>query len=359
MTNQPYKSKQRKIIHCDCDCFFAAVEIRDNPSLANKPVAVGGPPDKRGVISTCNYIARKFGVHSAMASATAAKLCPNLQILPGNMNKYREVSHQIMEIYREYTEIIEPLSLDEAFLDVSNSTNCKGSATLMAQEIRQKIIERTEITASAGIAPNKFLAKIASDWNKPNGQFVVLPEDIDEFVAKLPVKKLFGVGKVTGEKMANMGIETCADLQKISNFDLVKRFGTFGERLYKLCRGIDTREVKTERKRKSLSVENTFEKDLLTFDECEEKLEKVYEKLLTRAGRIEELPEIKTLFVKVKFYDFRNTTIECPGDKPDYNVFHELLEKAVKRENKAVRLIGIGVRFKENENDEQQLEMFE
>ncbi len=351
--------KQRKIIHCDCDCFFAAVEIRDNPSLAKNPVAVGGQPDKRGVISTCNYIARKYGIHSAMASATAMKLCPDLIIIRGDMNKYRTVSQQIMAIYREYTEIIEPLSLDEAFLDVSNSPNCKGSATIMAQEIRQKIEERIGITASAGIAPNKFLAKIASDWNKPNGQFVILPNEIDEFVAKLPVKKLFGVGKVTAEKMAHMGIETCADLQKVSNFDLVKRFGTFGDRLYKLSRGIDNREVKTERKRKSLSVENTFEKDLQTFEKCEEKLKQVYEKLLTRASKIEQLPEIKTLFVKIKFYDFKNTTIECPGDKPDYDVFHELLEKAVKREHKAIRLIGIGIRFKENNNDEQQMELFE
>lgn len=352
-------AKQRKIIHCDCDCFFAAVEIRDNPTLANKPVAVGGPPDKRGVISTCNYIARKYGIHSAMASATAIKLCPKLIIIRGDMHKYRTVSQQIMTIYREYTEVIEPLSLDEAFLDVTNSTNCKGSATLMAEEIRQKITERTGITASAGIAPNKFLAKIASDWNKPNGQFVVLPNEIDEFVAKLPVKKLFGVGKVTAEKMAKIGIETCADLQKISNFDLVKRFGTFGDRLYKLCRGIDNREVKTERKRKSLSVENTFEKDLQAFEECEEKLKQVYQKLLSRAGKIDELPEIKTLFVKIKFYDFKNTTIECPGDQPNYEIFHELLEKAVKRENKAIRLIGIGIRFKDIDSDEQQMELFE
>ncbi|THB74329.1 MAG: DNA polymerase IV [Gammaproteobacteria bacterium] len=352
-------AKQRKIIHCDCDCFFAAVEIRDNPVLADKPVAVGGTPEKRGVISTCNYIARKYGVHSAMASATAMKLCPKLIILRGDMNKYRVVSQQIIAIYREYTNIIEPLSLDEAFLDVSNSTNCKGSATLMAQEIREKIKQKTGITASAGIAPNKFLAKIASDWNKPDGQFVVLPEEIDDFVAELPVKKLFGVGKVTAEKMTNMGIETCADLQQISNFDLVKKFGTFGDRLYKLCRGIDNREVKTERKRKSLSVENTFETDLQTIEECEEKLEQVYQKLLTRAGRIEELPEIKTLFVKIKFYDFKNTTIECPGHEPDYDVFSELLEKAVKRESKAIRLIGIGVRFKEDGSGEHQMELFE
>lgn len=352
------EQRQRKIIHCDCDCFFAAVEIRDNPKLTNQPIAVGGQPNQRGVISTCNYIARKFGIHSAMASATAVKLCKNLTIIKPNMDKYRTASQQIMSIYREYTNIIEPLSLDEAFLDVTDTQKCKGSATLMAEEIRQKIKERVGITASAGIAANKFLAKVASDWNKPDGQFLIIPEQIDEFVAKLPVKKLFGVGKVTAEKMKGMGVETCSDLQQLSSYELVAKFGNFGSHLYQICRGIDNREVKTERKRKSLSVESTFIDDLQTLEECKEQLPSLYEKLLSRAKRVEKIPAIHKLFVKLKFFDFTNTTIECFGTQPNYDTFQELLIKAAMRENKAIRLIGIGVRFSEKKETSQQMELF-
>ncbi len=353
------EQKQRKIIHCDCDCFFAAVEIRDNPKLSNQPVAVGGQPDQRGVISTCNYIARKFGIHSAMASATAIKLCKNLIIIRPNMDKYRTASQQIMSIYREYTNIIEPLSLDEAFLDVTDVQKCNGSATLMAEEIRQKIKARVGITASAGIAANKFLAKVASDWNKPNGQFVILPQQIDEFVAKLPVKKLFGVGKVTSEKMAKMEIETCHDLQQLSSYELVAKFGNFGSHLYQICRGIDNREVKTERKRKSLSVESTFIDDLQTLEECKQQLPPLYEKLLSRAEQVDNIPAIHKLFVKIKFFDFSHTTIECMATEPDYNIFLELLSKAAKRENKAIRLIGIGVRFGEKKETSNQMKLFD
>ncbi len=353
------KQKQRKIIHCDCDCFFAAVEIRDNPKYKNQPLAVGGQPDQRGVISTCNYVARKFGIHSAMASATAIKLCKNLIIIRPNMDKYRIASQQIMSIYKEYTKIIEPLSLDEAFLDVTDVEKCNGSATLMAKEIRQKIKQRVGITASAGVAANKFLAKVASDWNKPDGQFVILPQQTDEFVAKLPVKKLFGVGKVTSEKMANMGIETCLDLQQLSSYELVAKFGNFGSHLYQICRGIDHREVKNERVRKSLSVENTFINDLHSLEECKAQLPPLYEKFLSRAEKIDNIPTIHKLFVKIKFFDFTNTTIECVAAEPNYNIFLELLSKAAKRENKAVRLIGIGVRFEEKKETSNQMELFE
>jgi DNA polymerase-4 len=196
----------RKIIHCDCDCFYASVEMRDDPSLRGRPLAVGGRPDQRGVVATCNYEARRFGIHSAMATAQAIKLCPDLLVIPPDMEKYRIASRQIMEIYRDYTELVEPLSLDEAYLDVTESPHCKGSATLIAQEIRQRIFETVGITASAGVAPNKFVAKIASDWNKPDGLFLVRPEEVDAFVAALPVKKLYGVGKVTAAKPA----PTCA-----------------------------------------------------------------------------------------------------------------------------------------------------
>ena len=199
----------RKIIHCDCDCFYAAVEMRDNPALAELPLAVGGQPDRRGVIATCNYVARRYGVRSAMSSAQAVQRCPDLLILPPSMDKYRAASRTILAIYRDYTPLVQPLSLDEAYLDVTDSPHCRGSATLMAEEIRTRIRQEVGITASAGVGPNKFIAKIASDWNKPDGLYVVRPQDTDGFVAALPVGKLHGVGRVTAARLERLGIKTC------------------------------------------------------------------------------------------------------------------------------------------------------
>ena len=195
----------RKIIHCDCDCFYAAIEMRDDPALVGRPLAVGGKPDSRGVVATCNYEARAFGVRSAMPTSRALRLCPELILVPPDFERYRAASRQILAIYRDYTALVEPLSLDEAYLDVSGVDRCRGSATLMAEEIRARIRAEVGITASAGIAPNKFLAKIASDWNKPDGQFVIRPDDVDAFVLELPVSKLFGVGKVTAAKLEQLG----------------------------------------------------------------------------------------------------------------------------------------------------------
>jgi DNA polymerase-4 len=243
--------------------------MRDDPSLRGRRCAVGGRPDQRGVVATCNYEARRFGIHSAMATAQAIKLCPELLLIPPNMEKYRIASRQIMEIYRDYTELVEPLSLDEAYLDVSASPQCKGSATLIAQEIRERIFETVGITASAGVAPNKFVAKIASDWNKPDGLFLVRPGEVDAFVAALPVKKLFGVGKVTAAKLNGLGAETCADLRGWSMQELQQHFGSFGARLYDLCRGIDNRrDVNPVRERKSISTEETYTPDVPDLDAC-------------------------------------------------------------------------------------------
>ena len=216
--------RMRKIIHCDCDCFYASVEMRDDPSLRNRPLAVGGRPDQRGVIATCNYEARRYGVHSAMSSALAMRKCPDLLILPTAMDKYRAASRQIMAIYRDHTPDVEPLSLDEAYLDVSGSERCQGSATLIAREIRQRVFDTVGVTVSAGVAPNKFIAKIASDWNKPDGLFVVRPHEIDAFVAALPVRKLHGVGKVTATRLDRLGIQTCAQLRDWPLIDLHREF---------------------------------------------------------------------------------------------------------------------------------------
>jgi DNA polymerase-4 len=350
----------RKIIHCDCDCFYAAVEMRDDPSLRGRPVAVGGRADQRGVIATCNYEARDFGVRSAMATAQALQRCPDLIVLPTAMEKYRAASKQILAIYRDYTEAVEPLSLDEAYLDVSAATQHNGSATLIAQEIRARIAQTVGITASAGVAPNKFLAKIASDWNKPDGLFVIRPKEIDAFVALLPVEKLHGVGKVTAAKLKRLGAHHCADLRAWSKTDLQRHFGKFGERLFDLCRGIDRREVCATRERKSISVEETFVRDLPDLAACAHQLSDLIVSLVARVQRAQAERNINKLFIKIRFADFRQTTVECVGTEIDSALFQTLLETGFQRGQQAVRLLGAGVRLSENgdHDDISQLGLF-
>jgi len=343
----------RKIIHCDCDCFYASVEMRDDPSLVGRPLAVGGRADQRGVVATCNYEARRYGIHSAMATAQAMKLCPDLILIPPNMEKYRIASRQIMEIYRDYTDLVEPLSLDEAYLDVSNSPHCKGSATLIAQEIRQRIFETVGITASAGVAPNKFVAKIASDWNKPDGLFLVKPSEVDAFVAALPVKKLFGVGKVTAAKLNRLGAQTCADLRTWSMDTLQQHFGAFGARLYDLCRGIDEREVNPVRERKSISTEETYTPDVPDLAACLALLPDLMEHLQGRIKRNDAAKFINKLFVKIKFNDFQQTTVECVGYAPNMETYRHLMETGWLRASRPVRLLGVGVRLSDTEQVEQ------
>jgi DNA polymerase-4 len=343
----------RKIIHCDCDCFYASVEMRDDPSLRGRPLAVGGRADQRGVVATCNYEARRYGIHSAMATAQALKLCPDLKLIPPNMEKYRIASTQIMDIYRDYTDLVEPLSLDEAYLDVSNSPHCKGSATLIAQEIRRRIFETVGITASAGVAPNKFVAKIASDWNKPDGLFLVKPSEVDAFVAALPVKKLFGVGKVTAAKLNRLGAQTCADLRGWSMDTLQQHFGAFGARLYDLSRGIDQREVNPERERKSVSTEETYTPDVPDLAACLALLPDLYEHLLGRIKRNGAEKFINKLFVKIKFADFQRTTVECVGYAPNLETYRRLMETGWLRASRPVRLLGVGVRLGDAEHVEQ------
>lgn len=336
---------QRKIIHCDCDCFYASIEMRDDPALRGKPVAVGGTSDRRGVVATCNYEARKFGIHSAMPAATALRLCPDLILIPPNMEKYRQASLQMHDIFRRYTRIIEPLSLDEAYLDVSRATACQGSATLMAEAIRNDVRAELGITLSAGIAPNKFIAKIASDWNKPDGQFVVTPDRVDDFVRELPVKKLFGVGKVTAARMQQMGINTCADLRGKELDFLLQHFGSFGNSLYRLCRGIDEREVTTDRIRKSLSVENTYSRDLPTLDSCLQQLPDLHRQMQERLQRVLQQYRISKKYVKIKFHDFVSTTAEHIAEDSNLPGYRELMSEAWHRGERPVRLLGIGVRL--------------
>ena len=350
---------QRKIIHVDCDCFYAAIEMRDDPRLAGKPLAVGGAAEQRGVIATCNYEARAYGVRSAMSSRHALKLCPDLTIVKPRMEAYKEASREIQGIFREYTDLIEPLSLDEAYLDVSDSPHFSGSATRIAQDIRLKVSRRLHITVSAGVAPNKFLAKIASDWRKPNGLFVITPKEVEDFVAALPVGKLHGVGKVTAEKLARLGIETCLDLREWKKLTLIREFGGFGERLWNLARGIDERLVENDSRRQSISVENTYDTDLPDLTSCLEKLPELLESLARRMTRLDSSYRPDKPFVKVKFHDFTQTTLEQAGAGRDLGSYQHLLSQAFARGNKPVRLLGIGVRLQDLRGAHEQLELFD
>jgi DNA polymerase-4 len=321
--------------------------MRDNPALRDLPVAVGGRADQRGVVATCNYEARRYGIHSAMATAQALKLCPDLVVLPPAMEKYRIASRQILAIYGDYTDLVEPLSLDEAYLDVSDSPHCKGSATLIAQEIRARIFDTVGITASAGVAPNKFVAKIASDWNKPDGLFLVRPNEVDAFVAALPVKKLFGVGKVTAAKLNGLGVQTCADLRGWTLLELQHHFGSFGTRLHDLCRGIDNRDVSSSRERKSVSVEETYTPDVPDLKACLALLPELLENLQARIARCGAQKNVNKLFVKLRFANFTQTTVECIGRAPDIAQLEKLMETGFARGNRPVRLLGVGVRLGE------------
>lgn len=356
-------SAQRKIIHIDMDCFYAAVEVRDNPALAGKPVAVGGRASGRGVLTTANYEARQFGVRSAMPTATALRKCPQLILVPVNMEKYRAASKVIHQIFADYTDKIEPLSLDEAFLDVTDCKALDGSATLIAQEIRQRIQQQLQLTASAGVSVNKFIAKVASDWNKPNGQTVIRPAQIDAFVAALPVGKINGVGKVTEAKIHKLGVKTCGDLRQFSEQQLSLHFGSFGARLYRLCRGIDNRPVKADRIRKSLSVERTFAEDRADVSALLEKLPNLMDDLERRYQKQQQRYAISGIFIKLKFNDFQTTTMAHGGryfwDKTLLShEFSQLIEQAWQRGNRAVRLLGIGFQFVELDTASSQPDLF-
>ncbi len=336
--------QQMKIIHIDMDCFYAAIEARDNPVYRYVPLAVGGAHDRRGVICTCNYIARRYGVKSAMPTRKALQLCPDLIVLPPDIKRYKLISNQLREIFLQYTTMVEPLSFDESYLDVTNCSLYQGSGTLIAKAIREQIYRELDLTASAGVAPNKFLAKIASDWRKPNGQFVISPPDVASFIIKLPVSKIFGVGEVTALKLHKLGLKTCGDLQKISVQDLIANFGKFGQTLHELAHGIDNRQVEPNRIRKSISVEETFVNDLPDIHHCLSKIPMLISKLKQRAQDKLTRP-IKNIFVKIKFKDFSLTTAECQADNLAIDKYNELCKQAYHRRQMPVRLLGVGIRL--------------
>lgn len=349
------QDKIRKIIHVDMDCFYAAVEMRDNPSYRNRPLAVGGHEKQRGVLSTCNYEARKFGIRSAMPTGKALQLCPNLLVVPGRMSVYVEISKKIREIFSRYTSIIEPLSLDEAFLDVTDSKQCHGSATLIAEAIRHDIWNELNLTASAGIAPIKFLAKVASDMNKPNGQFVIPPQDVQAVIDELPLEKIPGVGKVSIEKLHQAGFFTCKDIKESDYRDLLLRFGRQGASLWKRSHGVDDREVIIERERKSVGVERTFTQNISTYEECWQVIEdKLFPELETRLEKASPSKAIIKQGIKLKFADFQQTTIEHIHASLDREHFKELLSEILKRQHgREIRLLGLSVMLQPKEQVKQ------
>ena len=297
--------RMRKIIHIDMDCFYAAIECRDDPSVADQPVGVGGS-SRRGVLTTCNYEARKYGCRSAMPVFKALERCPHLVLKPVRFDLYKRESRRIRKLFENYTDLIEPLSLDEAYLDVSDQ---KRYATEVARMIRRDIRRETGLTASAGIAPNKMLAKIASDWRKPDGQFAILPQEVAAFMKPLPVRRIPGVGPRAEELFHQRGIKTCGELQKIAINELEHWLGpSRAMELYDRCRGRDDRPVETQRDRKSTSVERTFAENIATIDGCLQQLPKLLEELGSDLARQAQDRPFTKIFVKLKFANFQQTT---------------------------------------------------
>ena len=344
----------RKIIHIDMDAFFASVEQRDNPELRGKPVAVGHS-SKRGVVAAASYEARKYGVHSAMPSVQASRLCPHLIFVPGRMHIYKEVSKQVHEIFREYTDLIEPLSIDEAFLDVTENNKEIPLGVTIAREIKEKIKEQLQLTASAGVSYNKFLAKIASDIRKPDGLCTIHPEQALDFISDLPIESFWGVGPVTAKKMHRLGIHTGLDLREASLQTLIRHFGKSGQLYYDFSRGVDLRPVESERVRKSVGCENTLEKDLKRKSSFIIELYHVATELVVRLEKSEFRGN--TLTLKIKFNDFSQVTRSQTLEHPIYKL-KEILALAKKlfqtiEEKRPIRLIGLSVSNPVQQKEEQ------
>ncbi len=342
----------RKIIHIDMDAFFASVEQRDFPELRGKAIAVGGN-EQRGVIATASYEARKYGIGSAMSSVIAKRKCPHLIFVKPRFNVYKEVSNQIREIFNEYTDLVEPLSLDEAYLDVTHNLKNIEIATDIANEIKQKIKDRTNLTASAGVSFNKFLAKVASDVNKPDGIFVITPKMAESFMEQLPIKKFHGIGKVTAERMQMMGIHTGSDLKNMDLEKLRREFGKSGQYYYNIVRGLDFREVNPTRIRKSTGSETTFLEDLETISELESALTPLMEEVWNWSMKTSIYG--RTITVKIKYNDFTVTTKSKTAsfsikDKNLYTeICYDLLNESFNMQ-KPVRLLGVSISNLDNEH---------
>ncbi|HEX2662266.1 MAG TPA: DNA polymerase IV [Candidatus Acidoferrum sp.] len=352
----------RKIIHIDMDAFYASVEQRDNPQLRGKPVVVAWR-GQRSVVCAASYEARKFGVRSAMPAVRAERLCPNAAFLPPDFPRYRAVSRQAREIFKRHTDLVEPLSLDEAYLDVSENKMGLPTATQVARTIRDQIRLELNLTASAGVAGNKFLAKIASDWRKPDGLFVIQPEEVDSFLLPLPVGRLPGVGKVTEEKLKRLAVQTVADLRRMDLPALEGRFGRYGARLYELARGIDTSEVVPDRPTQSISAEDTFEHDVPLAD-TEPMIRRLAE--LTWAASRKESRIARTVVLKLKTSEFKILTrSHTPGSPPSSceeltNIALSLRERVGLGSEQRFRLVGVGLsNFLEPEDVSAQPALFE
>ncbi len=334
----------RKIIHVDMDCFFAAVEMRDNPALRDIPIAIGGSRVQRGVISTANYPARKYGVRSAMPTAMALKLCPHLTLLPGRFDAYKEASSHIREIFSRYTSLIEPLSLDEAYLDVTNNKLGLQSAVKVARLIQHAIWNELHLTASAGVSYNKFLAKIASDYQKPRGLTVILPEQAQEFLSQLDVAKFHGVGKRTVERLHDLGIYTGADLLEVPEMTLIDYFGRFGFDLYRKARGIHNSPVKSNRIRKSIGKERTYRKLLVAEDDVLKELTNLSEKVASSLAKHQKIG--KTLVLKIRYADFttltkRRSLEEATRDPEVIQRVAQELYQSLEINSSGIRLLGL------------------
>ena len=341
------------------DSFFASLEIREKPYLQNKPVAVGGKAHERGVLTTCNYVARGYGIHSAMSSKRAMQLCKDLIILPVDITKYKEASKEIFKIFKCYTKKIEPVSIDEAYLDVSSSNYCGGDPEEMARQIRSCIKNDFKITASAGISSNKLVAKICSDWKKPDNQFSICDDEIKEFMTNVHLKKIPGIGKVNFEKCKKLNMQMCDDMYNLSIGELVRLFGSYGSSLYNLIRGIDHREVEENRVRKSISVEDTFINDLREIRSCTDKITILYSKLIGRCNDSNiSASAAKEIFLKIKFSDFETITRQKKCDTLSVNNFIDLFTNNIIKVEKPIRLLGIGFKLKEKENDSDQYDIF-
>ncbi len=355
----------RRILHCDMDCFYAAVHMRDDPSLRDKPVVIGGSPNGRGVVAAANYEVRRFGVHSAMPAAQALRRCPHAVFLKPEFPRYREESQAIFEIFRQLTPVVQPASLDEAYLDVTDHLEPWGSATAVAGEIRRRVLEERRLTVSVGVGPSRLIAKIASDFDKPDGLTVVKPKRVQAFLDPLPVRRLHGVGPATEKALQELGVATIADLRGIELEVLRRRFGRHGQGLYNYSRGIDQRPVRTDRERKSLGHERTYARDIASIEEMDAQLDDLSRRVA--AGLEKREISARTITVKVRYPDFttltrgRSLNRATASAEQIAQIARELL-RLTDAETQGVRLLGVtgsGLSTGQEEEGPEQLGLFD